>query len=225
HPAIEHALINQLAEQADPTELGGTLAAALANRLRISRAEASRRIHEAADLGERRALTGEPLEPVLPATAAAQRNGDLGAGHVAVIRSFFHRLPDFVDIESRATIEAQPARQSLEHRPDELARLADKLTDCLHPDGDFTDVDRAKRRGLTIGKQDIDGMSPISGCLTPEARATLDAVFAKLAAPGMCNSADDQPCTGGTPSQAAIQGDTRSAGQRHHDALLALARG
>ena len=34
-------------------------------------------------------------------------------------------------------------------------------------------------------------MSPISGYLTPEARATLDAVFAKLAAPGMCNSADD----------------------------------
>ena len=40
----------------------------------------------------------------------------------------------------------------------------------------------------------------------------------------MCNSADLDPCTGGTPSQAAIQGDTRSAGQRNHDALLTLAR-
>src|ERR1700727_1993490 len=109
-PALEHALINQLAEQADATELGGTLAPALANRLRISRAEASRRIHEAADLGQRRALNGEPLEPVLPATAEAQRNGELGAGHVAVIRSFWHRLPDFVDIETRAKAEAQLAR-------------------------------------------------------------------------------------------------------------------
>ncbi len=162
-PAIEHALINQLAAQADATELGGKLAPALANRLRISRAEASRRIHEAADLGERRALNGEPLEPVLPATAAAQRNGDLGAGHVAVIRSFFHRLPDFVDIEARAKAEAQLAGLAGEYRPDELAKLADKLTDCLNPDGDFTDVDRAKRRGLIIGKQDIDGMSPVSG--------------------------------------------------------------
>ena len=62
-PAIEHALINQLAEQADPTELGGKLPPVLANRLRISRAEASRRIHEAADLGERQALNGEPLPP------------------------------------------------------------------------------------------------------------------------------------------------------------------
>ncbi|HXO78564.1 MAG TPA: DUF222 domain-containing protein, partial [Mycobacterium sp.] len=39
-PTIEHPLINQLAEQSDPTELGGKLAPALANRLRISRAEA-----------------------------------------------------------------------------------------------------------------------------------------------------------------------------------------
>src|ERR1700728_4796868 len=80
-PAIEHALVNQLAEQADPTELGGRLAPALANRLRISRAEAARRVHDAEDLGERRALTGEPLAPVLPATAGAQRNGHLRAGH------------------------------------------------------------------------------------------------------------------------------------------------
>jgi hypothetical protein len=223
-PAVEHPVINQLSEQADPAELGGKLAPTLANRLLITRAEASRRIHEAADLGQRRALNGEPLPPLLPATAEAQRNGDLGAGHVAVIRGFVHRLPDFVDVETRQKAEAHLARLAGQHRPDELARLADTLTDCLNPDGDFTDTDRARRRGITIGRQDIDGMSPITGYLTPEARATLDAVLAKLAAPGMCNSADLEPCTGGTPSQAAIQGDTRSAGQRHHDALLALAR-
>ncbi len=221
--AVEHPLINQLGGE-DPAVLGGKLAPVLANRLRISRADASRRIQEAADLGERRALNGEPLPPVLEATAAAQRNGDLGAGHVAVIRSFFHRLPDFVDLETRANAEAQLAGLAGEYRPDELAKLADKLTDCLNPDGDFTDIDRAKRRSLTIGKQDLDGMSPINGWLTPEARATWDAVFAKLAAPGMCNSADDQPCLSGTPSQAAIQGDTRTASQRNHDALLAAAR-
>src|SRR5271170_851263 len=161
-PAVEHPVINQLSAQADPAELGGKLAAALANRLRISRAEASRRIHDAADLGERRALNGEPLEPVLAATAEAQRNGDLGAGHLAVIRSFWHRLPDVVDIETRAQAEAQLARLAGAYRPDELAKLADKLLDCLNPDGDFTDIDRARRRGLTIGRQDLDGMGPIS---------------------------------------------------------------
>jgi Domain of unknown function (DUF222) len=222
--AVEHPLINQLSLHADAAELGGKLPAALANRLRISRAEASRRIHEAADLGERRAFNGEPLPPVLEATAAAQRNGELGPGHVGVIRSFFHRLPDFVDIETRQKAEAQLARLAGEHRPDELAKLADKLTDCLNPDGDFSDVDRAKRRGITIGKQDLEGMTPINGYLTPEARATLDAVFAKLAAPGMCNPDDEVPCVSGTPSRKAIEQDTRYAAQRNHDALNAAGR-
>src|ERR1700712_3435568 len=71
-PAIEHALINQLSAQADASELGGNLAPGLAARFRISRPEAARRVHEAADLGSRTALNGEPLPPVLPATAEAQ---------------------------------------------------------------------------------------------------------------------------------------------------------
>jgi Domain of unknown function (DUF222) len=67
-------------------------------------------------------------------------------------------------------------------------------------------------------------MSPITGYLTCEARATIDAVLAKLAAPGMCNPADAAPCVSGTPSQQAIEHDTRSAGQRNHDALTAAGR-
>jgi Domain of unknown function (DUF222) len=223
-PAGEYPLINQLAEQADETELGGKLASALANRLRITRAEASRRIHEAADLGERKAITGQPLPPRLEATAAAQRAGHLGGAHVAVIRGFVHRLPDVVDTETRQQAEAHLARLGGEHRPDELSKLADKLTDCLNPDGDFTDNDRARRRGITLGKQDLDGMSPINGYLTPEARATIDAVLAKLATPGMCNPADPTPCVDGTPSQEASERDTRSTSQRNHDALNAAGR-
>jgi Domain of unknown function (DUF222) len=223
-PAAGHPLINQLTRHASNDELGGTLSQALACRLRITRGEASRRIHEAADLGERTAITGEPLPPLLPATTAAQRSGRIGAGHVAVIRGFVHRLPDFVDIETRATAEAQLARLGGQHRPDELAKLADKLTDCLNPDGNFTDDDRARRRGITIGNQGIDGMSPITGYLTPEARATMDAVFAKLAAPGMCNPADETPCVSGTSSRDASERDTRSAAQRNHDALNAAGR-
>ncbi|MGH3971551.1 MAG: 13E12 repeat family protein, partial [Mycobacterium sp.] len=223
-PAAEHPLINQIGEQADQTELGGKLAQALANRLRITRAEASRRIAEAADLGPRRAMTGEPLPPLLTATAQAQRAGTIGAAHVAVIRGFVHRLPDIVDLDTRAEAEAHLAGLGGKHRPDELAKLADKLTDCLDPDGNFTDADRARRRGITIGNQGHDGMSPITGYLTPEARATIDAVFAKLAAPGMCNPDDPAPCLDGTPPPQTVERDTRSAGQRNHDALNAAGR-
>ncbi|EUA65686.1 hypothetical protein I553_8134 [Mycobacterium xenopi 4042] len=95
-------------------------------------------------------------------------------------------------------------------RPDQLAKLADKLADCLNPDGQFSDEDRARRRGLTLGKQDIDGMSPIRGWLTPAMRATVEAVLAKLAAPGMANPYDEKPVVDGTPAKTPC-GTTRAA--------------
>ncbi|WP_459971737.1 13E12 repeat family protein, partial [Mycobacterium sp. MUNTM1] len=222
--APSHQLINQLGEQGDSTELGGKLSWVLADRLHITRAEAGRRISEAADLGPRRALTGEPLAPVLPATAAAQRDGAIGADHVAVIRRFFHQLPESVDLETSVHAERQLAARAAEFRPDQLAKLARRLMDCLNPDGSYTDADRARLRGLVLGNQQADGMSRLSGWLTPEARATLEAVLAKLAAPGMCNPDDGTPVVDGAPSEEAVQRDTRTPGQRNHDGLNAALR-
>ena len=223
-PAVEHQLINQIRAQAGATELGAKLSSALANRLQVTCAEASRRIGEAADLGERTALTGELLPPLLPATAVAQRAGHLGAAHVAVIRGFARQLPDTVDIETRQHAEAKLAQLASNHRPDELHKLAAKLTDCLNPDGNYTDAERARRRGLMLGKQEHDGMSPLRGWLTPELRATLEAVLAKLAAPGMANTDDELPTVDGQASEQAAQRDTRTAAQRNHDALTAALR-
>ncbi|OBG67689.1 HNH endonuclease signature motif containing protein [Mycobacterium sp. E735] len=223
-PALEHPVINSLAHQATPEELGGTLAHAIAEATLVSRAEASHRVKEAVDLGPRRGLTGEPLEPILPATAAAQRAGKLGAGQVAVIRRFFRQLPGWVDAATRAAVEADLATHGTQYRPEQLAALADHVADCLNPDGTYRDEDRARRRGLVLGKQAADGMSELRALLTPEARATLEAVLAKLAAPGMCNPLEDTPCVDGAPSQEAIDRDARSAAQRNHDALLAANR-
>ena len=67
-------------------------------------------------------------------------------------------------------------------------------------------------------------MTPITGELSPEAASLLEAIFARYAAPGMCNPDDAQPCTSGTPTQAQIDGDQRSLTQRQHDALVAVLR-
>jgi len=217
----QHTLINQLDAQASDEELGASLCSALADRLRITEAEAGRRIHEAADLGERRALTGDPLAPHLTATAAAQRQGLIGDGHVRVIRSFFAHLPAEVDPATRQAAEADLARKASGYRPDELATYAQRIMDWLHPDGEFSDEERARKRGITIGKQEYDGMSRISGYLTPEACATFQPVLAKLAAPGACNPNDHTPVIDGTPDEDAVRRDTRSQAQRTHDGLLA----
>ncbi len=190
-PAVEHPLINNLARQAAAEELGGKLSHAIAEATLISRAEAGRRIKAAADLGPRRGLTGEPMEPVLAHTAAAQREGALGPAQVAVIRKFQHHLPGWIDQPTREQVEARLASEGSRFRPEQLAELAAVLADCLNPDGNYTDNDRARSRGLTLGPQGADGMSELRGRLTPEARATLESVLAKLAAPGMCNPLDE----------------------------------
>ena len=206
-PAMTHRLVAALADV--PTEELGepTLAAALSTLLRISKAEAHRRIHEAEELGPRAAVTGEALEPVLSHTAAAQRRGDIGAEHVKIIRRFFDRLPGFVDFDTRETAEAQLAEIACGLRPEELRQAADRLAFLLDQDGQLTDGDRARRRYLSVDKQGPDGMSDIRGRLDPEARAALDAVFAKWAAPGMCNPDDEVAQVDGDPSPESAVGD------------------
>src|SRR5208283_3879175 len=185
----------------------------------------ARRIAEAADLGERRALTGEPLAPQLMATAAAQRQGLVGDGHVKVIRSFFAHLPAEVDLGTRDAADADLARKAGEFRPDELATYAQRIMDWLHPDGEFSDAERARKRGITLGQQEFDGMSRLSGMVTPDLRAAIEAMLAKLAAPGACNPDDELPVVDEVPSEDAVRRDHRSAAQRNHDGLLAGIRG
>ena len=224
-PAIGHRLINLLARECCPTELGGTsLADVLATRLRVSRGEARRRVAEADDLGRQSTVTGQVLPPRLAHTAAAQQAGQINGEHVRIIRNFFDHLPASIDACTREAAEADLARMATQFGPEQLRKGADRLAALLDQDGTFTDADRARRRGLTIGRQGPDGMSAVTGLLDPEARATLDAVLAKLAAPGMCNPDDQTPCVDGQPSEAAIQHDMRSPAQRNHDALKAVAR-
>ncbi len=220
-PVMGHRFVAALA-QVPTDELGEpNLAAALSTLLRISKAAAHRRIHDAEDLGPRSTLTGAALEPVLSHTAAAQRRGDIGAEHVKIIRRFFDQLPGFVDHDTREAAEKDLAEIACGLKPEELRQAADRLAILLDQDGELSDADRARRRYLIIDKQGPDGMSDIRGRLDPEARAALDAVLAKWAAPGMANPDDENPCVDGDPSPAAVTGDARSSGQRNHDALNA----
>ncbi|HME48206.1 DUF222 domain-containing protein, partial [Mycobacterium sp.] len=152
-PVLQSDLINELGALAGPAELGGTLAHALADRLRISRAEARRRIGEAEDLGARASLAGQVLAPRLAVTATAQRQGRIGAEHVAVIRGFLRQLPGWVAAPTREGAEATLAELSTQFRPEQVRRAGAVLAQLINPDGGFSDQDRARRRGILIGAQ------------------------------------------------------------------------
>jgi hypothetical protein len=193
-PDIEHRLLGGLVGECTPAALGGAnWAHVLQQRLRVSLTDARRRLQEAAELGPRTALTGQRLEPLLPNLAKRQAAGEVGADHVRIIREFFAELPAAVDAPTRQTCEETLSGLAAEHAPEVLREAAQRLAALVNPDGTFSDRDRAGKRGLTLGPQRPDGMSAIRGHLDPQARATLEALLAKLAAPGMCNPDDEKP--------------------------------
>jgi hypothetical protein len=225
-PAQSHRLLGRLQTETTAKEMGAkSWRQVLALRWRISTSEAGRRVDEAAALGPRRSLIGEPLDPVLPCSALAQARGMINGEHVKVVRETMDRIPPAVDALTRAQIEADLARTAIGVGPKELKDNAERRLFLLDQDGPQPDdTERARRRGVSKGPQGFDTMTPLKGNLTPEAWAIYEAIFAKWAAPGMCNPDDENPCVSGTPTQTQIDGDRRSLAQRQHDALVAVGR-
>jgi uncharacterized protein DUF222 len=225
-PTVGHRVIARLQREASPVALGAkSLGSVLTQRLRLSGTEVRRRLCEAEDLGPRTALNGETLAPKLAPTSSAQADGELGPEHVTVIRGFLDGLPGWVDPEVRELSEKTLAHIGSGTGPEELSKAAKTLATAIDQDGPKPDdVERARKRFIRLGPQQADGMSVLTGLLDPEARATVEPILAKLAAPGMCNPEDREPRTSGTPSQAQIDDDDRSVGQRNHDALIAIGR-
>jgi hypothetical protein len=191
----------------------------LANLLHISGFEAGTRIATAADLAAE--------QPVLPEAAAAARHGLIGDEHVRVIRETLAKLPDTATDAERARFDLELTGVAVAERPEVLRRDAALLLaeyDSEHGDPVTRGRTRAARREFVYGPQDGDGMTRGRFCLDPEARAYLEILFAKLARPGMCNSADPMPCVDGDPDPVAAAGDTRTTGQRQHDAAMAAMR-
>ncbi|EHB58042.1 protein of unknown function DUF222 [Mycolicibacterium rhodesiae JS60] len=177
----------------------------LADVLRISRNAAKRRIRDAEQLSPRMTLTGDALPALLPETGKAWNAGHLDGEHVRVIQKFFRDLPDHVGPVEIEKAERTLAGHAQTMRPDQLEKVADRLATHLNPDGTFSEEDRARKRGFCwTGGQRPDGMSVGKVVATPQLRAELDAVFAKLAAAG--------------------PDDLRSHSQRQHDALSQLVR-
>lgn len=209
-----------------PKVQNGTAHRLVADVLRISPAEARRRIQDAAQLAPRTTLTGQSRPPELPATAKAWHSGLLDIEHLRVVQRFMRDLPDDIPPAAAEKAEEFLAEKAAELRPDQLDKLAQRLAMTLNPDGAFSDEYRSSQRGFQwCGRQRPDGMSVARLVATPELRAMLEAWMAKFAAPGMCNPADNSPTVSGEPSRDCMDRDARTSAHRQHDALAALVRG
>ena len=212
-----HDLLAGLAHE-DPADVGGPVLKVVADWLRISCAEARRRLRDAEQLMPRITLTGETLPPELPATAQVWRDGVLDPQHLKVIQTFVRDLPADTPHDRVEGAERFLAEQASKLRPDQLEKVANRCAVLINPDGKFSDIDRARQRGFTWSPQRSDGMSIGKLVASPELRANLDAWLARFAAPGACTPDDENHC-------ATDGADARSHAQRQHDALNALVRG
>jgi hypothetical protein len=207
--SADHDLIGAVAERSLPARVSvASTQVFLQCALRLSPGEAASRVRTAELVGERRTVSGEPLEPLLPVVAKVQAAGEISVEHVAVIARVVRAMPDDVTVEALSIAEQQLVDVALQARPSEVAKLGQHVLAWLDPDGaGEREAVQAKRRDLALIPRP-DGMSVLRGVLTPECAALLSAVLTARSAP---SPADDG------------QRDPRSHGQRMHDALEDLA--
>ena len=118
-PLIDHQLI----ADADASDLAGeycfsNLKMLLTRKLQLSPAEAAARVRAAAAVELRTSELGEPVDPVLPQLAAAQRFGQVSTEQVQIVVRAMQKLdrPDLCPGEV-AAVEQQLVKQARELGP------------------------------------------------------------------------------------------------------------
>ncbi len=205
--AVDARVLAEVEERRVAGDLGRTSVADLLSvAFRVGRGEARARAARARDLGPRRAMSGEPLEPAQAATSAALADGVINSGHVAVIAETLRHLPASIATEAAGPAEEFLLNAAEHEEPGALRRSAQLLLARLDPDGPGPREElQQRRRGLTLHQ--AGGRVKVTGEVTAEVAALWEAVFDSLAAPRTAEI------------DGATVHDDRSAAQRRHDAF------
>ena len=209
HQGVKNAQRRELANALCQSSLPRLLAASL----RISMPEANRRVRAADAVAERMSMTGQPLAPVRPRLAAAQRDGDISPEQVDMVERALAKVsgPGFdpVDVERG---EEMLAGYATLFGPKDLRRLAERVVNDINPDGTRPDDKlQADRRHFTLHST-RDGGYAGEFRLTAEAGTKLQAVLGPLAKRRINVTETDD-------GRRVEEPDARTYGQRMHDAL------
>ncbi|MGB5148918.1 MAG: DUF222 domain-containing protein [Mycobacterium sp.] len=196
----DHRILSALQAQATPKDIGArSWSEILCTRLRISKDEADRRVANARDLGPRHVIGGEVLEPELPFCAGALAAGTINSDHVQEIRKALAKAAKYTDRATCAELERDLAAAATGITPHTLREVANYALYALNQDGDGPDLAEHKR-GITFGRQDVDGMMRVSGHVDAELGAYLKTITQVWGAPGVNNPADAEPMNNPVPN-------------------------
>ena len=208
---IVHSVLLDALAEVDSRRLAAqagfrSTAALVGDLVHLSRTEARLRVEQATKLGVRRALTGEPLAPELPETAAALVAGEIGPAHVRIIIEIMDAVPASTSSAQRAEVEADLGRHARTFGPTELAKLGQHMLAHLDPDGpEPRDHEPAPAAGELRLRNRRDGKLGFEGWLDGEHGPQFQGLIDQLAKP--------RPLSKDIP-------DPRSTDERQADALL-----
>jgi Domain of unknown function (DUF222)/HNH endonuclease len=220
-PVVDHAAVQTAIRRDVPHALcQRSMVRVMTQALRISAAEASRRVKAAEHLGDRAATSGERLTPWRAYASAAQREGELTSEQVSVIDTALRRVDgrgfDLADVECGERILVDAARDV---GPEDLRHLADRVVDAIDPDGSLPDDQLHRDRRFFHLRRATDGTYRGEFRLTPEVGAKLAAVLDPLAAPSITRFAVGGASEGSDGGRTVTEVDPRTRGQRVHDAV------
>jgi hypothetical protein len=177
----------------------------IAAQLRCGRPEGRKRALAVERFGARHSLTGEPLEPRLPATAAALAVGEIGTEHAAAIAEVVEAIPGPERAEHAAQVESTLLEHARISDPRTVRQLGERILAHLDPDGPAPEERRQQQthRRLNLSRL-ADSTGLLDGRLTPSCQAIWETILTPLAA--------KRPAD-------ALGEDTRTPGQRLHDAF------
>lgn len=149
---VMYRIVGQLADPPDEAGSAPGWVQNLAARLRVTPAEVKRRTKVAERILPRRSVLGELLQPTLSAVAKAVAAGTIGEDHVKVITTTMDKLPSCVSVTERADVEASLVREAAKSDAEIVRAAANRIDEIFNPDGDFDEVDRARRRGVVMSR-------------------------------------------------------------------------
>jgi hypothetical protein len=181
------------------------LADLITAQVRCTRPEARRRAQAVERFGARRALTGEGLDPIYPATAEAFADGVIGVEHAAAIADTVEAVPVADRAEHAVAVEMTLLEHARTVDPRTVRLLGQRILAHLDPDGSSPTEERLQQSHRSVSLNRLpDSTGLLDGRLSPNCQAIWEAILTPLAA----RRPDD-----------ALGPDERTPGQRMHDAF------
>ncbi|MDQ0077816.1 HNH endonuclease signature motif containing protein [Arthrobacter oryzae] len=191
----------------DPADDGCRNAAEfLRARLRISVAEARRRMALAADLLPRAGFAGHTGPPVRPELAAAVTAGTVASRPATIITLALERVRHHADEDTTARMEHALTRTAAENDTDFLTRVARQWTDAIDQDGSEPSEEELHRRQGVFLRRARRGLHHLEIFATPDQYESMLTVMNTATNPrtqaGGTDGSSDVPVPGDTDGTA-----------------------